>query len=185
MDFYSYLITDPTYYSNNKKDFEIKLSKVLSKNQIDYVCFRDKESSNFEELAKIFVKVCNKFKIKNILINSNLELAKKLNVGIHLTSTQFELIKKAKKENLFTIISCHNEDDINKAIERKIDAITYSPIFKTPNKGEPKGVEKLESIVSKYRDLKIFALGGIINEIQIESIKKTKAYGFASIRYFI
>ena len=40
-------------------------------------------------------------------------------------------------------------------------------------------------VMSKYPNIKIIALGGIIDETQIEQISKTKAYGIASIRYFV
>lgn len=180
-----YLITDPKYYSNNKKDFEKILTSSLNKN-VDFACFRDKKSSNIEELAKSFVKICKEKKLKHYLINSNIELAKKLKAtGVHLNSTQFEKISYAKSLNLFTIISCHNEEEIQKAIRQNIDAITYSPIFFTPNKGKPKGIEDLNYITSKYKNLNIIALGGIINEKEVKEIKTTKAYGFASIRFFI
>lgn len=181
-----YLITDPKYYTNDEKKFEEILINVLNKHQVDIACFRDKESSNFEDLAKIFIKICKKYGIKKILLNGDLLLAKKLNaIGIHLTSTQFHEITKAKDLNLYTIISCHNEDDLKNAIKSKANAITYSPIFETPNKGEPKGIEKLKNIVNKYQNINIIALGGIINDEQIEEISKTNAYGIASIRYFI
>ncbi len=179
-----YLITDPKYYTNNKKIFKEKLEKTLKTKRVDMACFRDKESSNYEELAELFFNTCKKFNIKQILLNENIELAQKLNCGIHLTSKQFDKIKFAKKANLFTIISCHNEEDIKKAILSKADAITYSPIFDTPNKGEAKGLAKLEEINKKYT-IKIIALGGIINDLQIEQIKALKNYGFASIRYFV
>ncbi|XPV68107.1 MAG: thiamine phosphate synthase [Halarcobacter sp.] len=180
-----YLITDPKYYSNDKNIFEQKLKKALTKN-IDMACFRDKSSSNFEELAEVFIKVCKEKNIQQYLINSNITLAKKLNAtGVHLNSKQFDKIKEAKNLELFTIISCHNEDEIKKALDNNIDAITYSPIFFTPNKGKAKGIENLEYIISKYKELKIIALGGIIDENHIKQIKASKACGFASIRYFI
>jgi len=181
-----YLITDPKYYTNDEKKFEEILINVLNKHQIEIACFRDKESSNFEELAKIFIKICKEKNIKKILLNGDYLLAHKLNAtGVHLTSTQFDDILKAKKLGLYVIISCHTLEEIQKAIEYHADAITYSPIFETPNKGIPKGIESLNKAVDKYSDIDIIALGGIINEKQIEQISKTKAYGFASIRYFV
>ena len=106
-------------------------------------------------------------------------------MGVHLTSTQFEDIKNAKELGLFVIISCHTFDDIKNAKENFADAVTFSPIFETPNKGAPKGIEILNEAVNKFEDIKIFALGGIIDENQVKQISKTKAYGFASIRYFV
>ena len=63
------------------------------------------------------------------------------------------------------------------------DYVTYSPIFTSPNKGEPKGIEDLKELI-KTSKIKILALGGIVEARHVEMIKDTKAYGFASIRYF-
>ena len=73
-----YLITDPKYYSNNSDLFRKNLTRVLKNNEVNLACFRDKESENFEELAKIFVEICKDFNIEKILLNSNYELAKNL-----------------------------------------------------------------------------------------------------------
>lgn len=182
----SYLITDPTYFSDNEEFFKEKLIAVLKNHKIDFACFRDKSSQNIEELAKIFLQICKAFKIENILINSNISLAIKLGFdGVHLNSQQFDKIENARKLNLVTIISCHNLEELEKTVNKNIDFVTYSPIFDTPNKGEAKGVDKLNEVVEKFPNLKIFALGGIIQNEQIKDIEKTKAYGFASIRYFV
>ena len=182
----SYLITDPKYFSNNLNTFENKLNNTIQENNIDFICFRDKESANYKELAEIFVKVSKQNNIKNIYINTHINLSHSLNItGVHLTSKQFDKIPYSKSMGLKVIISCHNEIDINKAIENKADYITYSPIFDTPNKGDEKGITNLDMIVEKYSSTKIFALGGIISEEHINLIKSVNAYGFASIRYFI
>ena len=181
-----YLISGPKYYTNNEKKFEEVLINTLNKQNIDIACFRDKESGNFQDLAKIFIKICKEKNIKKILLNGDYLLAYELNAsGVHLTSTQFDDILKAKELGLYVIISCHTFEDIQKAIDYKADAVTYSPIFETPNKGVPKGIEALKEVVDKYPDINIIALGGIINDEQIEQISKTKAYGIASIRYFV
>ena len=181
-----YLITDPRYYSSDAELFKKKLSLVLKNKKIDIACFRDKKSENFEELATLFVDICKNFNIEKILINTDYNLAYKLNAsGVHLNSTQFDKIKIAKELDLYTIISCHTFEDIKEAINLKVNAITYSPIFETPNKGEPKGIKGLEEALKTFEDIDIIALGGIINETQIKQIAQTKAYGIASIRYFI
>ena len=46
-------------------------------------------------------------------------------------------------------------------------------------------ISNKKEVVDKYTNINIIALGGIINDKQIEQISKTKAYGFASIRYFV
>ncbi len=186
MDFKYYLITDPKYYSNNPKIFKRTLEENLKKHKINIACFRDKKSDNFKELAQIFIETCREFNIEKVLINGDYQLAKKLNAsGVHLTSTQFNDIQKAKDLDLYTIISCHSFNDIQKAIDKHVNTITYSPIFSSPNKGEPKGIDKLKEAKRIFEDIDIIALGGIINTQQIQEIQKAKAYGFASIRYFI
>ncbi len=182
----TYLITDPQFFTNNPQTFKEKLKKVLSNHKIDIACFRDKSSKNIEELAKSFLQVCKEFKIKKILINSNIDLAKSLGFdGVHLNSTQFDKIDFAKSLNLFTIISCHNFDELEMALKFGSKFVTYSPIFDSPNKGEAKGIENLKNTIDKFPKLNIIALGGIITKEQIKQIQSTKAYGFASIRYFI
>jgi thiamine-phosphate pyrophosphorylase len=181
-----YLITDPKYYTNDIVLFEKNLRHTLENKKVDIACFRDKQSENYEELAKIFIKTCKEFNIKEILLNTHYELAFKLNAtGVHLNSTQFDEIQIAKDLNLNVIISCHSFEDIKKAKSLKCNAVTFSPIFPTPNKGEPKGILKLQEAINLYKDINIIALGGIINQEQIKQIEKTKAYAFASIRYFI
>lgn len=183
--FVSYLITDPKYYSSNPKRFREKLIKALYANKVDMACFRDKESDNFKELAKIFVEICNDFKIETILINSDYELAAELNAtGVHLTSNQFDKILEAKDKNLFVIISCHTLDEIKKAQSFHANAVTFSPIFHSPNKGQAKGIELLKEAVDLY-DIDIIALGGILTDKDIQKIKSTNASGYASIRCFI
>lgn len=181
-----YLITDPLYYTNNENLFANKLEKTLLNNKIDIACFRDKESSNFENLAKIFVDICKKHKVEKILINSDYTLAKQLGAnGVHLNSQQFDKIAHAKSLDLYVIISCHNLDDINQAQKYYANCITYSPIFDSPNKGKAKGISILKEAIEQYKDMNIIALGGIISKEQIKQISNSKAYGFASIRYFI
>ncbi len=181
----SYLITDPKYYSNSKAQFQKILSLTYQKIIPDFACFRDKESENYEELAKIFLETSREFKIKKVLINSYIELANKLNFdGIHLASTQFNQINLAKSLNLYTICSTHSLNEIKFCEKNQVDAITFSPIFDTPNKGEPKGLQELNKILNQT-NIKIFALGGIISKKHLKELEKTKVYGFASIRYFL
>ncbi|WP_026804057.1 thiamine phosphate synthase [Aliarcobacter lanthieri] len=181
----SYLITDPKYFSNEPIVFKQTLENILKIHKIDFACFRDKISSNVEELAKIFLNSCKEYKIEKIFLNSNIELAKKLGFdGVHLNSQQFDKIEFTKTLNLISIISCHNFEELKIANDKKIDFVTYSPIFDTPNKGKAKGIENLKSAIKEFQNLKIIALGGILNKHQIYEISQTNAYGFSSIRYF-
>jgi thiamine-phosphate pyrophosphorylase len=181
----SYLITDPKYYTNHPTKFEQKLQNVIDDNHIDLICFRDKISSNQEELIDIFMHTCKKNNIFKTFINTNIDLAHKYKShGVHLTSEQFDKIKIAKELSLQVIISTHNEQEIQNAIDLGADYITYSPIFFTPNKGDAKGLENLKYIIKEYPQIPIIALGGIIDLEHLNKIKTINPFGFASIRYF-
>jgi len=180
-----YLITDPHFYSNDCEKFEASLSKVLTTHSVEYACFRDKESNNIQELAQIFIKVCKKFDIPNIYINTHLSLAKEFSFhGIHLNSAQLGQVKEAKELGLKTVFSCHSHEEVQNAIDENIDMVTYSPIFFTPNKGQEKGIDELQNTLRKF-DIPIIALGGIITKEHLELLAQTDAKYFASIRYFL
>jgi len=179
-----YLITDPFYYTSTLENF-IKQVKVGFQHQVDIACFRDKNSQNIDKLAEYFMQIAREYNIPQVLINTDIDLAIKYNYdGVHLNSTQFNQIKQAKDSLLYTIISTHNDKEIQNAIINGADAITYSPIFNSPNKGETKGIEELKRVVDMY-DIPIFALGGIISKREFDILSSIKIEGFASIRYFL
>lgn len=177
-----YCITDPKYFSSSPSILEEKLLVLQNSVHFDFICFRDKSSTNFEELANVFVKTMGD---KTTFLNGDYKLAKKLNYdGVHLTSTQFSDIKKAKELHLQVIVSTHTRDEIKEAVRLGADYVTYSPIFSTPNKGTPKGLEDLKETIATI-PAKIIALGGITTKEQVQSVENSNAFGFASIRYFL
>lgn len=181
----SYLISDPAFYGSTPETIESALDVIYSHNFPDFALFRDKQTSDYRTLAHTFITLSRHYKIPHVLLHGDYALADELKAdGVHLTSVQFEEIAEAKKRGLYVVISTHTYDEALKAQELGADAITYSPIFFSPNKGEPKGLEDLKEIVAKIR-VPIFALGGITTEEQINAVSTTGVYGFASIRYFI
>ncbi|MBC8237243.1 MAG: thiamine phosphate synthase [Helicobacteraceae bacterium] len=179
-----YLITSSEFYTDAPEIFREKLLKQIQIHQPQYALFRDKTTSNYELLAEIFIAVCKEFKNLKSFLHRDISLAQKLGAtGVHLTSTQFSEIPKAKENKLEVIISTHSHEEVLKAQDLGADAVTYSPIFFSPNKGEPKGIEDLKTLLAKC-EIKVFALGGIISTKQIELLEETESYGFASIRCF-
>lgn len=181
----SYLITDPSFYGNTPDSIESALTALFIQKRPDFTLFRDKETSDYTTLAQCFIRLCRSYGIDNVLLHGNYLLAHALGAdGVHLASTQFEEIREAKKLGLYVIISTHTHEEVIQAQEAGADAVSYSPIFYSPNKGNPKGLEDLKQIVDKIR-MPIFALGGIVSQEQITQVEATGAYGFASIRYFV
>lgn len=179
-----YLITSPGFYTSNLEEFRKILSNQIEKELPDYVLYRDKTNPKYREWAKVFTEVCNEFENVKAFLHGEYELADTFEgVGVHLTSLQFDKIIDAKRLGLEVVVSTHTLAEVQRAESLGADYVTYSPIFFTPNKGEPKGIENLEAVISKTT-IKVFALGGIVNEKQVRRVSKTSAYGFASIRYF-
>lgn len=178
------MITSGEFYTDTPLIFRTKLQQQLTKYKPDFVLFRDKETQNYKTLAKDFLEVCAEFQNLKAFIHGDIDLAYNLHAkGVHLTSTMFDKIRHAKALNLEVIISTHTVQEVLNAQKAGADYVSYSPIFASPNKGEPKGTENLKELLSQT-DIKVFALGGIVSQEHIKSIKKTKVFGFASIRYF-
>jgi thiamine-phosphate pyrophosphorylase len=179
-----YLITSPEFYTDSPAIFQIKLNEQILKHKPDYILYRDKQTVRYKEVAKVFLNVASQYKNIRAFLHTDVKLASALNAyGVHLPSTAFDKIKEAKALGLKVIISTHTQEELVNAERLGADYVTYSPIFVTPNKGEPKGVEDLKTLLTQTQ-IKVFALGGIVKQKEVESVEKTTVYGFASIRYF-
>ena len=174
----AYAITDPStldfnYLEQDLKRFASKASMIV---------YRDKINSSYAYDAKVFVAAAKSF--DRVLLHGDYLLAHTLGVtGVHLKSTQFNDIEKAKNLSLFVVVSTHTLDEAVKAQSSGADMITLSPIFDTPNKGKALGIDVLKDVVASV-SIPVLALGGILTQKQIDTCVKVGAKGFASIRYF-
>ncbi len=179
-----YLITSPEFYTNIPEIFAKKLEEQLQKHQPDFVLLRDKQTSDYHSLAVVFMQVLQKYPNSKAFIHEDVSLAHALNAhGVHLTGNSFHKIKEAKQKNLEVVVSTHTKEEVMKVEKEGADYVSYSPIFDTPNKGKPKGIDDLKELLS-LTNINVFALGGIVNDKEVILINETKVYGFASIRYF-
>lgn len=167
-----YAITNKTSLLGN--------SRIL---KADFILFRDFE--NYSVRAREFLKNYAILKAK-LFLHNDFELALALGAeGVHFSSANIAKISLVPKE-LIKIASTHSEYELRDAFERGADFVTFSPIFSSPGKSEPKGIEALKyavSIANSY-EKGVIALGGIITAEQIEATLSAGACGFASIRYF-
>ena len=176
----AYAITDPQTLNFQTLEDDIKRFAIKA----DMIVYRDKSNEYYTRDVKNFLIEARNHSFSKILLHTDYKLAHKLKVeGVHLKSTQFNDIEKSKALGLFVVISSHTLEDAIEAQLLGADMITLSPIFNSPNKGEPIGLKVLNHVVSLL-SLPVIALGGIISEEQIDSCEKNGAKGFASIRYF-
>lgn len=181
----SYLITDCNLYPKDKKEFCSFYHSILDSHKVDFACFRDKSNVYNPHLLESFLELNLRYKIKSF-INSNYKLALEFGFdGLHCNSYQINLIKPAKDKKLMVFFSGHHERDIMDSSLQGADAVTISPIFHSPNKGEPLGVGALEELTISNASINIIALGGITSIEQIKKISHIPLFGFASIRYFL
>lgn len=179
-----YLITSREFYTDTPASFRSILHSQLKKHQPSHVLYRDKSNQNYHVQATHFVEVCSQFENIKSFIHQHVDLAKELGAtGVHLTSSQFGEIARAKELGLEVVISTHTHKEVLEAQKFGADAVTYGPVFASPNKGEPKGIDDLKELIDKC-DINIFALGGIVENLHVDMIEQSRAYGFASIRYF-
>lgn len=180
-----YLITDPAYYTTDPTSFTAVLNRSLIKYNPDFVCFRDKSEGDKNTLLRAFADIVEKYDFVSFA-NSSLELALKYELdGVHLRGDQINEIKAVKDTGLLCIVSCHSAGDVLRALDAGCDYVTLSPVYDTPCKGAPMGFEAFVNIAEGLDKTKLFALGGVDDEIKAEKIAATGVFGFASIRYFV
>ena len=179
-----YLITSRQYYSDTPAVFRKILHETLKTHLPNFALYRDKFNPDYPLQAEHFIETCRQFDGIKSFLHQDSKLAQTLGAdGVHLTSKQFDKIKKAKELGLEVCVSTHSIEELKMVQELCADYATFSPIFKTPGKGDPKGIEALKKAVESV-DIKIFALGGIVSDKQVKLLEAAKPYGFASIRYF-
>lgn len=144
---------------------------------IEYVQIREKDLSAREiwEFTSAVVSVRGASGSK-ILVNDRADVAIAARAdGVHLPA-------QAPLETLPGLIvarSCHTEEEVRTA---KADFVTFSPVFASPGKGEPVGLDALRS-ACRY-PVPVFALGGITRQNAAACIEAGAA-GIAGIRLFL
>ena len=180
-----YLITDPSFYTSSPKTVLDKLLQIKEIHRPDFICLRDKQTTNYASIAKMLMHPSLHDDATKLLLHTDVQLASLLGChGVHLPSNALSQIEEAKSLGLMVVASTHTLEEALFAQSNGTDAITMSPIFATPNKGEPLGLEKLKEINDRIH-IKCFALGGIINTDQVNACEDVGVYGFASIRFFL
>ncbi|MCF6201856.1 MAG: thiamine phosphate synthase [Hydrogenimonas sp.] len=180
-----YAITDPKYYGTSANELKESVKRVLDSKEVDMICLRDKKSKNYEALAEAFLSLKPSFKDTLFLLHTELELARRLEAdAIHLSSDMIGSVEAAARSGVRVIVSTHSLEEAKVCEAAGAYGVTYGPIFNTPGKGAPKGLEKLKEITGKI-SINIFALGGITGNEEIEAVERAGAAGFASIRYFV
>ena len=115
-----------------------------------------------------------------VILNSRLKDKTSDHEYLHLTSS--DLIETSKLSSHITGASCHNKEEVLKAIKLKLDYIFISPVKNVENKNPALGWENFSKLAELFPGPS-FALGGLAQKDFIIA-KKNGAQGIAGITEF-
>lgn len=147
---------------------------------VDYIQIREKDISARELFEFTLAVLENRGDNRNylptkILVNSRADVAKATGAdGVHLPADA----PLQTLPGLIVARSCHT---LNEVAAAKADFITFGPIFETPGKSSPTGIEMLRKACGLGR--RVFALGGV-NWENAAACMDAGAEGIAGIRLF-
>lgn len=184
-----YLITDGTITVQNftaRKPQLLDYIDFAAKNNVSLIQIREKQLSArlvFELTCKA-VEITRNSETK-ILVNDRADIALAAKAdGVHLTSRSLscKTIRQNFPEDFIIGVSTHSFEEVANSEKQGANFVTFSPIFSTPNKGEPQGIENLRQICQRLKPFPIIALGGI-DETNYRTCLENGARGFAAIRF--
>ena len=120
-----------------------------------------------------------------LLVNDRADIAVAAKAdGVHLTGASLPtaVIRSSFPPDLIIGVSTHTAEAARSAAEQGADFAVFAPVFETPGKGEPQGLDKLSMLCRELRPFPVFGLGGV-DETNYASILEAGASGFAAIRF--
>ncbi|MCD9185096.1 MAG: thiamine phosphate synthase [Pyrinomonadaceae bacterium] len=183
-----YLITKGEATAANFYEKQPEILGIVKKAveaEIPLIQLREKNLSTrlLFELAEKAAQITKKSKTK-LLINDRADVALAAKAdGVHLTerSLSAQTVRGNFPKDFMIGVSVHT---LKKALEVKAkgaDFVTFSPVFHSPGKGKPVGLEKLREVCEALDGFPVVALGGV-DETNYREVLEI-ADGFAAIRF--
>jgi thiamine-phosphate pyrophosphorylase len=117
-----------------------------------------------------------------VIVNERADVAAAASAdGVHLRTNSIpaDAIRSVFANDLLIGVSTHSVKEATSA--SAADYIYFGPVFATPGKTSPVGLEKLKEMVERVRPLPVIALGGI-DDKNFRDTMSTGADGVAAIR---
>ncbi len=164
----------------------LELIKTAAQSGVSLIQIREKKLSArlVFEFASEAAEITRNTETK-LLVNDRADIALAANAdGVHLTSFSLSAgtIRQSFPEKFIVGVSTHTIEEAENAKKQAADFVTFSPIFSTPNKGEPQGIENLREVCKKLKPFPVIALGGI-GANDFSDVLDAGASGFAAIRF--
>lgn len=183
-----YLITKGEATSENfpeKKQSILEIVTIACRSGIPLVQIREKRlpARHLFELGSEAARIASGSNTK-ILINDRADIAASCGAhGVHLRSDSIpaKVVKKCFPD-LLVGVSVHSLEKTAIARDGGADFVTLAPVFSTPGKGGPLGIDELIRIGGKLKPFPVIALGGI-DASNYEKVLAAGGGGFAAIRF--
>ena len=167
------------YYIISELNSKIKIN--LKKNSNINVIFRSEQKDYDNETLKKIIKINIRNKV--FIANKNNACPIKGLSGVYLSAFNKRMLITPHFQKGSIIGSAHSFKEIREKIKFKCDIIFLSPIFeKSENKlSRPIGIIKFLLISKQFRNILLYPLGGIKNQLRL---KDYGIKGFAGVRCF-
>lgn len=142
---------------------------------------REKDLSDGEFLKLVDDILLHLGSSVSVLVNGRADVALARGLGIHRPESGAavsELRRRLGSEALIGV-SCHDLEGCLRAQREDADFVVLGPVFTTPGKGAPMGLDAFGGITSRVR-IPVFALGGVTPERAADCLE-AGAFGVAAI----
>ena len=176
-------ITDPVFSDEHLIRQSERMLGAVTRGTVA-VQLRDKVRSTLSvfTLAERLAHVCRAHGAP-FYVNDRLDVALAVGAdGVHLGGGSVDVADaRALGPGWFISVAAHSVSDVQRAAREGANAALLSPIFATPGKGTPLGLEALADARGRVREGYLYALGGI-DEANGRACFQAGAHGVAAIR---
>ncbi len=184
----TYLITRGEAMSENFASAKKQILDIIAlaiEENVSLIQIREKQLSArlLCELTEAAVALTRGSSTK-VLVNDRADIAMACGAdGVHLTSNSIpvNVIRSMVPAGFVVGVSTHSSGDIMAAAQHGADFAVLAPVFATPGKGEPNGLDMLADSCEATLPFPILALGGV-DESNFTTVLDAGAAGFAAIR---
>lgn len=175
--------TDSNFASELQKILDI--CRLAVESGVSLIQIREKQLSgrNLFVLTSAMAEI-TRDSAARLLVNDRPDIAMAAGAdGVHLAlgSLPAGVVRSSFPKDFVIGVSAHSEEDVSIAAENGADFVVYGPIFETPGKGRPIGLDRLRTVCDRVDTIPILGLGGV-DEANCLSVVDAGAKGIAAIR---
>ena len=163
----------------------LTIIRVAIDEKVSLLQIREKKLSakslfNLSEAAARLVKGS----ATRLLVNDRADIALAAGAdGVHLAtdSLSVAVIRKSFPPEFIIGVSTHSISAAAEASRQGADFALFGPVFETPGKGKPRGIDELRDVCEQLHPFTVVGLGGI-DESNSDDVFAAGASGIAAIR---